>query len=268
MSTPMSAFEHCRRHCQIGARALHAISNSLHAFSLMQSTFAQADHLNLTAHFSLAVISYTKPFTRIEAPGGRTVKYPTRHLKTVNGFSRELHAHLLALRHALLAHDDLTFVEPKLLTISMRVPPSNVSIPMSISITTKSISHPAHLADIEKLAHHVTCAREGVAGKLGNDIIRLRKLTIDYPDQAELARRYEGEPLGTFDVPAEGASFTVPQYSNNEWLKVEEPKFSEVQGGFQYLEMQVRKDFYGPEQIELPGGDVVHITPHMLKGEA
>jgi hypothetical protein len=196
---------------------------------------------------------------------GGVVRYPTAPLKRAEGFLSEIHTHLLKIRNTLVAHDGFAYIEPRIIMYNLNVPPSGTKIPISITPTNKCISYPSELSDVEKLKGHVAATSTAIEKKLEEDLGRLRKIAIAYPDEAEEARKFERK-LDRFGVPVEGYRLNVPEYSGEPWLNVPEPDFSSVHNGFRYQRMDVRRDFFGPETIDLPNGEQVVITPNAVRG--
>src|SRR5690349_243891 len=149
----MSLFDHCRRDCFRGAKALQNVQASLEGFHSLCAEFTGAKQLALASMFAFATIRYAKPFLNSSDGDGGSMKYPTKHLKGAAGYSIELHDHLIEVRNALVAHDDFSYIEPRLLMMTMEL--SGMKIPFSITITNKCLGYPAELADAMKMRDHV-----------------------------------------------------------------------------------------------------------------
>lgn len=256
----MNIFERCNRDCKLGTKALQNVHASLRAFERLCADLPAADHATLSATFAYAAMCYAKPFLNSQGPDGQTIRYSTKHLTACEGFSSQMHKHLLEVRNALVAHDDFTYIEPRLLTMAMEVPPSGTMVPMSMTVTNKCIGYPAKLDDAKMMTLHVAAAFSGVQRKLADDLARLRKIMLDHPDLAEAGKKYAGH-YGSFDIAATGTAFDVPVYSNDPWLNVREPDFSSVHNGYRYQRVDIRRDFTGPETIDLANGEQLVIAP-------
>lgn len=261
----MNHFTRCRSDCQVGAKALQNISASLHAFEILSGEFVGRNHFLLTATFCFGAVSYAKPFVNAKNSDGGVVRYPIAPLKRAEGFLPEMHAHLLEIRNTLVAHDDFTYIEPRIIMANLNDPRSGAKIPISITVTNKCISYPSEFDDVKKMKGHVAATLTAIRDKLEDDLGRLRRMAIAYPDEAEEARKY-ARNHDRFDVPADGYRLNVPEFSAEPWLNVPEPDFSSVHKGFRYQRMDVRHEFLGPETIDLPNGERVVIKPNAPKG--
>jgi len=72
--------------CQLAIKAYQNLVGSHSAFERLVALLPAGDHLLLSSVFCFAVVKYAKPFIETETPFGKT-KYPSRHLKKVEGFS-------------------------------------------------------------------------------------------------------------------------------------------------------------------------------------
>jgi hypothetical protein len=98
-------FEHSRRRCVDHLRALLSIRMARDgANAILRQWKSQSAEINSALHSS-CVIAYARPFTNAATKNGN-VKYPTKRLMAASGFDKELHDHILDLRHRLIAHSD------------------------------------------------------------------------------------------------------------------------------------------------------------------
>lgn len=229
------------------------------AFERLRTLADSKDFLLISAIFHTSVIRYAKPFLASEGQGGR-VKYPIKHLKNVQGFSPDVHHHLLAVRNTLIAHDDFNKIEPRILLFGVQPKGTDFSLPTSLIVANKCISHPADTAAAQKFYEHAKAAYQGAMNKLHADLTELRTIALKHPDQAKAAEKYS-KNYGTVDIAVEGTHLMPPDFSSDSWLNNEEPDFSSVHNGFRYESLRLRLDFHGPEEIPLPGGGSFVVTP-------
>jgi hypothetical protein len=98
-------FERSRRRCVDHLRALLSIRMAHDSIiALLQGWRSQSPENNCALHSS-CVIAYARPFTDAATKNGK-IKYPTKGLMAAAGFDKELHIHILDLRHRLIAHSD------------------------------------------------------------------------------------------------------------------------------------------------------------------
>lgn len=245
--------------CKLGIKAYQNLVGSLNAFERLAALVQSSDHILLSSVFCFAIVKYAKPFVDTETPFGRT-RYPVRLLKTMEGFSAEMHKHLVELRNTLVAHDDLESIEPRLLQFCLSVTGSTVSIPMSIAVSNKCLSYPADLLSVHKVREHVAACVQGVLNKLNSDLARVRDIALKHPEQAKEGARYQ-KNYGQARIEEGGSHLQPPEFMTDEWLNANAPDFGHIHNGFRYEELRVRRDFNGPEIIKLPDGCELHITP-------
>src|ERR1700722_5351001 len=98
-------FEHSRRRCVDHLRSLLSIQMARNsANAILQQWTSQSAENNSALHSS-CVIAYARPFTNAATKNGN-IQYPTKKLMKAPGFDKELHFHILDLRHRLVAHSD------------------------------------------------------------------------------------------------------------------------------------------------------------------
>lgn len=256
----MHEYDRCVRDCKLSIKALQNVDVSCKAFERLCSLVDSEDFLVLTSLFHTAVIRYAKPFVSADFGDG-SVRYPWKHLKAEAGFSRDTHEHILSVRNTLIAHDDFTQIEPRIvMTKITMVGDESFPIPVSIAIANKCISHPANLGGAEKMKSHTLVVGRAIANKLSSDIERLRALAIAHPEHAENSAKYTGGNT-RFQIPAGGARTNFPDPLKEPWLNPNEPDFAEVHNGYQYEMYNLKKEFYGPEDIKLPSGNTLRLTP-------
>jgi len=255
----MNEYERTRYDCCVGAKAFQNIRASHAAFERLCGIVNSDDHVLLSGLFHVAVVRYAKPFIESKTPTG-VVKYPTKHLKKVEGFSQDLHEHLLLLRNTLIAHDDFNKIAPRPVLTGLQPADLEFFIPVRAVVSNKCISHPADLPGAIKMTAHVKATLGGVAKKLYEDLGTMRKVALEKPEQAKAAQQYSRN-FGPVTVGAGGSHLTHPDLTDDPYLNVPEPDFSDVHGGYRYEALTIDRKFHGPERITLPDGSSVEIKP-------
>lgn len=255
----MNLFEKHRKDCQLGIKALQNLRAASSALHRLQELSESGDFLLLSSLFHYAIVKYAKPFLGCRI-GEQEIRYPVKRLRKENGFSEVLHEHLILVRNTLVAHDDFNHVSPRILTMCICPQDTNFQIPVSITIANKSISHPADKAGVDLMFKHVMAAFEVVGKNLSADMVALREITLKQPHLAKDSEQYS-KHYGTQQVSGEGTRIVPPDVSGDPWLNPDEPDFSSLHKGFLYEPMSAKKEFHGPEMIELPNGERVEINP-------
>lgn len=245
--------------CKLGIKAYQNLVGSLHGFDRFVALIPTGDHILLSSVFCFAVVKYAKPFIETVTPFGKT-RYPVRHLKKELGFDNTIHTHLVELRNTLVAHDDLESIEPRILQFGFSVDPIGFSVPVSIAISNKCLAYPINPDSVQMLKKHVEACAQGVLNKIHSDLARVRDATLEHPEQATEGTRYKKE-YGQAKIENTSSQLQPPEFMNDEWLNSSEPDFSHVHNGLLYEELKIRRDFYGPETIQLPDGSEIHISP-------
>ncbi len=98
-------FEVARRQCVDHLRALLSIRMAHDYMNVILGNFENCHSLVASGLHSASVIAYGRPFTPTKTKIGK-VAYNIAALKRVEGFDRQLHAHLLEIRNRLIAHAD------------------------------------------------------------------------------------------------------------------------------------------------------------------
>lgn len=244
---------------KLGIKAYQNLVGSLHAFDRFVALIPTGDHILLSSVFCFAVVKYAKPFVETETPFGKT-RYPVRHLKSEQGFDSAMHTHILELRNTLIAHDDLESIEPRILQFCLSVNPSGFSIPVSVSLSNKSLAYPIDSESVLKMKKHVAACAQGVLNKIHSDLAKVRDAALKHPEQVAEGARYQ-KNYGQARIEETGSHLQPPDFMTDEWLNCSEPSFSHIHNGLVYEELRIRRDFYGPERIKLPDGNEIHISP-------
>jgi hypothetical protein len=253
----MNEFHARRRNCQIGTKAIQNVHGSQTLLERL-ITNNNYDEIVTASLFSTAVIRYAKPFLTTKTEAGET-RYSIKDLKRAAGFVCDIHEQLISLRNTLIAHDDVTQIEPRMLFAWLGISGSCIKIPTQITIANKCVSYPAARCDLQAITSHVRSAYKKMCELLSADIEQLRHFIISNPgclDDAPYTANY-----GSQEIPAGGKTITPSDYNNDPWLIVPTPDFSVVQNGFRYEHMQLERNFFGPEVIKLENGETVRLTP-------
>lgn len=264
----MDEYERRCLYCQIGIKALQNVNASVVGFArLAQLGAAQVqDHILLPSIFYWAVIRYAKPFLNTTTESGQK-RYPVKHLRQVEGFSIEMHKHLLNVRNTLIAHDDFDQIAPRILQMGIAFDGSETNvIPMSTTISNKCLSYPADINAVVEMQSHSQAVLNGISSKLWNDVGLLRQACLANPTDAIKKSKYLKE-YGGVELPVGENHLTPPDTRNDEWLNVEVPDYSCVHRGFVYEEARIKRDFFGPETITLPNGNSIVIKPGPSEGQ-
>lgn len=256
----MNEFERIRRDCRLGVKTWHNLSSSLSAFERLCHLVDLNDHLILSSLFYMGVIKYAKPFLNNDSGSG-LISYPIKTLRKESGFRLDIHKHLVSIRNTLIAHDDFKEVFPTILTTNMRMGGTDFDIIISITMSNKCISHPSDLSVVAIFKEHVSAALDGTVVKLMDDLARFRKCVMDDPTLAESGCKNSRLVEKKMSIPPGGRAFVFPDLSSDPWLDVDEPDFSGIHNGFRYEEIKFQRDFSGPEEIILPNGDRLVLTP-------
>jgi hypothetical protein len=255
MTPHKNALFRCRR----GIKACQSVHAAFVSSKRLLAESNSTDHEILSCLFSQAVIKYAKPFTPANSNEGK-ITYPVSQLKAAAGFSMKTHSHIIEIRNTLIAHDDFTMVMPRLVAMGIKLSGSNTLIPLSITMTNKCVSHPVEVKFLREMTTHIEIALKAICAAFFDDLGELRVLTIKHPEEAERESSYT-QNYGSGEIPATGGRLNVPDYSQDPWLQVPEPDFSEIHAGFRYDTMTLRREFAGEEEIELPEGTKIVIKP-------
>jgi hypothetical protein len=262
----MNAHERACRDAKVTLKAFQNLVGAHQGFEKLLTLGGSNDLTLLSAMFCFAVIKYARPFVETNTADGK-VCFPARALKSTQGFVVSTHKHLLELRNRLIAHDDLDSIEPRILSLFMNVgTPPIASIPVSIVASNMCLAVPADLSSLENLRDHVAACVRGAHGKLQADLERIHQAALDNPAEAMTGAKYQKD-YGQA-TPVDGTRFRPPDMLRDEWLDLGPPSFSHAQAGsFHYETLRVRRDFYGPQTITLPGGELVQIVPGHPPGD-
>lgn len=254
----MNVHEQSCNDCKLTIKAYQNLVGSLNAFDRFTGLIPAGDHILLSSVFCFAVVKYAKPFLDTVTSFGKA-RFPVRQLKNVDGFSNEIHSHLVELRNTLVAHDDLESIEPRILQFCMRINGTDFTIPMSVAVSNKCLAYPVDSGSVHKLRVHVAACVQGALDKINSDLAKIRDAALKHPEQANEGVRYK-KNYGQTRIEEGGSQLQQPNFMSDEWLNNKEPDFSHIHNGLLYEELRVRRDFHGPERIKLPDGREIHIA--------
>ncbi len=261
----MNEFQKAHRQCIVGIKAFQNVRASHQALLRLTDLVNSNDHLLASSLFHSAVIRYAKPFIQTKMSTGQ-IKYKIKLLKNEDGFNITIHNHIISIRNTLIAHDDIEILMPKILTEGMHFSKigkncTNFFIPMAVTISNKCLSHPSDGDSVNKISEHVASALSGIQKKIYADIGTFREVALTFPDQAEAERTRLKTYQDGIIIPPGGTRITPPDTSNDPWLDAEVPDFSDVHAGFRYETLSLRRQYSGPEEINIPGEGRVVISP-------
>lgn len=245
----MNDFQRWWLRVQLGIKAVQNIKAAHHAFERLSSCAEEADGVVRASLFHFAVIRYAKPFVSADT-GCANATYRLRWIRGTPGFDREMHDHLLNLRHTLIAHDDLTQVPPRILFYGVQDPSTGNNIPLAAVVSNKCLAYPSEAATTERMRKHVHAALSGAEDTLANDLYTLRQRAISNPEEAQASR------LGseTLEVLGPGESLIrIPDIGSHPSATAQVPDFSHIHNGFRYDDLRMRLEFL--ETIEIVGAD-------------
>ena len=254
----MSTYVKYSKDCKIGIRALHNIHIALHVFGQMSGLASSGEPLTISSLFHMGVIRYAKPFLNSKFNDG-TAQYPIKALKKISGFSKEIHDHLIHIRHTLIAHDDFDEIEPRVLLMFRGFEGLSDAIPMAAVTSNKTILYPVDTSVAQKFIDHMVIVANGIQNKLNEDLRLLRQIALLHPEQALEGKKYEKRYA--LEIKPDGSETLPPGYMNDDWLNGAEPDFSTIHNGYRYDVMKMSREFIEPLKIKLSNGEFFEVKP-------
>jgi len=255
----MENIEKIIRDCKVGIKAFQNINAAALGFLKMIGLANTQDPILMPSVFYWSVIRYAKPFLNSKFEGGK-ICYPIKNIKNTEGFSEEIHDHIITVRNALVAHDDFTEITPRILKFGMTLADEDFFIPTSIVVSNKCISFPCSPETVQKMQVHAQACCNVIHIKLIKDIEEIRSITLSNPEVAKEGQKYS-KNYGQAKTEKEGTHMQPPEFMNDEWLNASVPDYSDLHNGYMYEDARVKKDFHGPEKITTPSGQVLEISP-------
>jgi len=255
----MENIEKIIRDCKVGIKAFQNINAAALGFLKMIGLANTQDPILMPSMFYWSVIRYAKPFLNSKFEGGK-ICYPIKNIKNTEGFSEEIHDHIITVRNALVAHDDFTEITPRILKFGMTLADEDFFIPTSIVVSNKCISFPCSPETVQKMQVHAQACCNVIHIKLIKDIEEIRSITLSKPEVAKEGQKYS-KNYGQAKTEKEGTHMQPPEFMNDEWLNASVPDYSDLHNGYMYEDARLKKDLHGPEKITTPSGQVLEISP-------
>lgn len=194
--------------------------------ALILDRWTAADLSSLIALHSACVVAYARPFTPAFTRHGR-VQYGTRALEKARGFDRQLHSHLVELRHRLIAHGDYDLLPSTMYVQTI----GDEMLQISIGVNVKTMAGLASSGLAQRYRAHFLACMSALEERLNQE---LRELATE-------ARKYPSEFNATHNVRMDTrqwqpssrlAEFPGPTGPASD---VEEPSFPEGMSGYRYV---------------------------------
>jgi len=209
--------------CKFGAKSLQNVKASLASIDLLYPLRESQQWDLMSALYCSAVVRYTKPFS-----GSRSNRtYPIKRIKHNEGFSSEIHKHLLEIRDVLVAHDDLDIIEPKFMVHSYKF--DGIEYPMSATITNKCLGYPGDWGMLAKIRSHVQSCFDAMRCRLTEDMHAVIDAHMRDPERNDECLAYAIDILSGV-MPGT----PIPKFVDDAFLDVVTPKFENVHGGYIY----------------------------------
>jgi hypothetical protein len=248
-----------RRNCFVTIKAVQNFRAAKLAIARLLESVESQDDLALQSIFHYAVIKYAKPFTPTRTDTSK-VRYDVDHLRTQEGFDPNLHDDLIALRNELIAHDDITTIQPRILSYGISLRGDETHIPTALVIANLSLGYPVSQDSVVHMHAHIHAAERGGMKDLHVRLREFRDYVIQHPlEKAELLQYIRH--VATLETGENGARVPPQDLASEEYLNIVEPQFAQIEDGFRYEKFSVRCNFHGPERIQLANGWSVRITP-------
>jgi hypothetical protein len=251
--------------CKLGMKALQNVRGAILSFEKILTLAESEDSVLLLSLFCASVVQYAKPFSET-VRHGKKVRYPVKHLTQIPTFQMPMHRHLMKLRNVFIAHDDLDALEPRLAINTFHFEEFNYDVPMQVGVTNKRLAYPADQETADRIKRHMDAALTGIQKDLFEVMGRLRTLALAMQGERAPTPVYQ-KSHGPQSINASnvgGTQLVMPSLETDEWMNSEEPAFEDVKNGYRYEKVNFKRDFYGPETIQLPDGSKIVIHPPPL----
>lgn len=238
--------------------------HNLHRSEGFMKRFAEKansqDHVTKEALFQAAVVSYAKPFTQTESGQGKGV-LSLKPFKRDPAFDTAIHEHIMGLRNRLIAHDDLTEIEPKYawLLLEDNSDPDGPFAPFRADLRNVCISYPQDMGDFGRMYAHVKAAAAGAMASLDSHVVETRGLLVAHPKEARsVFQRRHDSTLGTITGDGKTSQFKmdVSAIETHPVMVVETPHPPTSFGKYRHTTVDVRVLFSGPQGVSLDGSSV------------
>jgi hypothetical protein len=197
-------------------------------------TLRDWDSLSVEAKHALhssCVMSYARPFTQSAVSAGKKIVYPTRQLRKAVCFDKELHAHILDLRHRIIAHGDYGIFRSTMYVQAI----GDERLPISLGMQVKT------LCGIE--SRDLAIRYETHLSACDDKLEEL--LSLECNELAEEAKKHPGTFHMTHNIPEVRQEVTVPGSEMASFpspagpaATVENPSFPEGLSGYHYITLR------------------------------
>ncbi len=219
-------FDSARHQCVDHLRALVSVRTANEYLTAILTRFIDTDPTTVAGLHSASVIAYARPFVSAKTIEGER-RYPEGKLRKASGFDRQLHDHLLSLRHRLIAHADYA-----LLASTMNIQTiGDEALPVQMEINVKTIyGITDRQLGLRYQAHFQACMRF-MEESLNQEV---RELNLQ-------SKKYPMEFAATHNIPAVERDVTLsPQFADfpapeGPASTVAEPAFPSDLAGYRYL---------------------------------
>jgi len=246
--------------CLLWVKGFHNIQRSTFFMEKFAEKETCRDQSIKEALFQAAIISYAKPFITTETTKGK-VQLPTKPLQNTPLFEVNVHKHMVDLRHKLIAHDDLTAIEPKYAWVSLvdNSNPNGSIIPFQAHLNNSCISYPQERRDFDKMQAHVKAAYDGAFRYLDQRVTETRKLMLAHPKEARsVFRERPDSVLGIIAGDGQTTEFKIDisAAETHPILEVTTPHSPVSFGNYRHTTVNIRISFNGPQGSGFDGNSV------------
>lgn len=224
-------FDSARHQCVDHLRALVSVRTADEYMSAILNRYMDTDSVTVAGLHSASVLAYARPFVGAKTKTGER-KYPEGKLRKASGFDRELHGHLLELRHRLIAHADYGLLASTMNFQSI----GDEALPVSMEINVKTIfGFEGRKLGLRYQAHFRACMTF-MEESLNQEVRALIVQSKKYP--MEFAATHNIPPVETnVKLAADFADFPDPEGPSS---TVAEPSFPGDLEGYRYLMLSHR----------------------------
>lgn len=171
----------------------------------------------------------------------------------------------MELRNKLIAHDDLTAIEPRYVWISLvdNSDPHGIFAPFQAYLRNSCLSYPQDWGDFDRMHTHIRAARDGAMAYLDQRVIETRKLILSHPKEAQLIfQERPDSTLGTIVGDGKTTDFKMDLSAVETHPVIAVDTFYKPTsfGNYRHTTVNIRVSFNGPQGVELDGSSVSIIS--------
>ncbi len=169
-------------------------------------------------------------------------------------FDRHLHDHLITLRNTLIAHDDLTEIEPTfaLLALEQTSADEKIALPLQAYLRNKCLSYPNDVDVASSIHRHIKTTFAGIANILRESAAEMRDLYIRYPSEYRLVSENK-PPSHVASFVGDGVTTTfrldLSSMDSHPYLDVQVPEPPTALKQYAYTTCNFGVDFVGPQKF-------------------